>query len=91
MAPPEGRAFRQPGTRQALNLAYHFLDVAERPRRDRIRLLDGAAAAGTMTHLEDGVFQEYEKLGFEQKLGRERRTAAEENEAAALFGLWGPW
>ena len=36
-------------------------------------------------------FQEYEKLGFEQKLGRERRTAAEENEAAALFGLWGPW
>ena len=36
-------------------------------------------------------FQEYEKLGFEQKLGRERRTAAEENEAAALFGPWGPW
>ena len=36
-------------------------------------------------------FQEYEKLGFEQKLGHERRTAAEENEAAALFGPWGPW
>lgn len=34
-------------------------------------------------------YQEYARLGFEQKLERERQTAAEENEAAALFG--GPW
>jgi hypothetical protein len=36
-------------------------------------------------------FQKYEKLGFEQKVELERRTAAEENEAASLFGPWGPW
>ncbi len=34
-------------------------------------------------------FQKYERLGQEQKLKREQRTADEENEAAALFG--GPW
>ena len=37
-------------------------------------------------------YQEYARLGFEQKLERERQTAAEENEAASLFeGPWGPW
>ena len=35
-------------------------------------------------------FQKYERLGFEQKLEQERRTAAEENEAASLFSqTWG--
>ncbi len=35
---------------------------------------------------------EYARLGFEQKLARERQTAAEENEAASLFAeSWGPW
>ena len=40
-------------------------------------------------------YQEYARLGFEQKLARERQTAAEENEAAGLFAEpwrpWGPW
>ena len=37
-------------------------------------------------------YQEYARLGFEQKLARERQTAAEENEAANLFAeSWGPW
>ena len=37
-------------------------------------------------------YQEYARLGFEQKLARERQTAAEENEAASLFAeSWGPW
>ena len=37
-------------------------------------------------------YQEYARLGFEQKLARERQTEAEENEAASLFAeSWGPW
>ena len=41
-------------------------------------------------------YQEYARLGFEQKLAQERQTAAEENEAASLFAeswgpSWGPW
>lgn len=36
-------------------------------------------------------FQKYERLGLEQKLEQERRTTAEENEAASLFSqTWGP-
>lgn len=39
----------------------------------------------------EAQFQKYERLGLEQKLGQERRTAAEENEAASLFSeTWGP-
>lgn len=38
----------------------------------------------------EAQFQKYERLGFEQKLGQERRTAAEETEAASLFSeTWG--
>ena len=41
---------------------------------------------------DESQYQEYARLGFEQKLARERETAAEENEAAALFSdAWGPW
>ena len=37
-------------------------------------------------------YQQYARLGFEQKLERERLTAAEENEAASLLERsWGPW
>jgi len=41
-------------------------------------------------------YQEYARLGFEQKLAQERQTADEENEAASLFAeswgpSWGPW
>ena len=40
----------------------------------------------------EAQYQEYARLGFEQRLARERQTAAEENEAASLFaGPWGPW
>ena len=43
----------------------------------------------------EAQYQEYARLGFEQKLARERQTAAEENEAAGLFAEpwrpWGPW
>jgi hypothetical protein len=40
----------------------------------------------------EAQYQEYARLGFEQKLDRERQTAAWEHEAAALFeGPWGPW
>lgn len=40
----------------------------------------------------EAQYQEYARLGFEQKLERERQTAAWEHEAAALFeGPWGPW
>jgi hypothetical protein len=40
----------------------------------------------------EAKYQEYVRLGFEQKLERERRTAAEEREAASLFDRsWGPW
>lgn len=40
----------------------------------------------------EAQYQRYTELGFEQKLARERLTAAEENEAASLFGgPWGPW
>ena len=40
----------------------------------------------------EAQYQEYARLGFEQKLARERQTAAEENEAASLFAeSWGPW
>ena len=40
----------------------------------------------------EAQYQEYSRLGFEQKLEREQITAAEEKEAAALFdGPWGPW
>jgi hypothetical protein len=40
----------------------------------------------------EAQYQEYARLGFEQRLSRERQTAAEENEAASLFaGPWGPW
>lgn len=40
----------------------------------------------------EAQYQEYVRLGFEQKLERERLTAAEELEAAALFERsWGPW
>lgn len=40
----------------------------------------------------EAQYQEYARLGFEQKLQRERQTAAWENEAASLFeGAWGPW
>ncbi len=40
----------------------------------------------------EAQYQEYTRLGFEQKLARERATAAEEREAAALFERsWGPW
>ena len=39
----------------------------------------------------EAQFQKYERLGLEQKLGQERRTATEENEAASLFSeTWGP-
>lgn len=35
-------------------------------------------------------FQKYERLGLQQKLEQERRTTAEENEAASLFSqTWG--
>lgn len=38
----------------------------------------------------EAQFQEYEKLGLEQRLSQERRTAAEEDEAASLFNdTWG--
>src|SRR5258705_14008966 len=41
----------------------------------------------------EAQYQEYARLGFEQKLERERITAAEEREAASLFvegpgGFW---
>ncbi len=37
-------------------------------------------------------YQRYARLGTEASLAAERRTAVEENEAAALFGqTWGPW
>lgn len=37
-------------------------------------------------------YQRYARLGTESNLAAERRTAAEEEEAAALFGqTWGPW
>ena len=40
----------------------------------------------------EAQYQRYVRLGFEQKLERERLTAAEEREAASLFeGSWGPW
>jgi hypothetical protein len=41
----------------------------------------------------EAQYQEYARLGFEQKLERERITAAEEREAASLFeeGSGGPW
>jgi len=40
---------------------------------------------------DEAQFQKYERLGLEQKLGQERRTATEENEAASLFSeTWGP-
>ena len=40
----------------------------------------------------EAQYQQYVRLGFEQKLERERLTAAEENEAASLFERsWGPW
>ena len=40
----------------------------------------------------EAQYQEYARLGFEQRLARERRTAAEENEAAGLFlEPRGPW
>jgi hypothetical protein len=40
----------------------------------------------------EAQYQEYARLGFEQKLDRERQTAAWEHEAASLFeGPWGPW
>jgi len=40
----------------------------------------------------EAQYQEYARLGFEQKLDRERQTAAWEHEAAPLFeGPWGPW
>ena len=39
----------------------------------------------------EAQFQKYERLGLEQKLEQERRTTAEENEAASLFSqTWGP-
>lgn len=39
----------------------------------------------------EAQYQEYARLGFEQRLARERRTAAEENEASSLFAEpWGP-
>ena len=38
----------------------------------------------------EAQFQKYERLGLEQKLEQERRTTAEENEAASLFSeTWG--
>ena len=43
----------------------------------------------------EAQYQEYARLGFEQRIARERQTAAEENEAAGLFAEpwrpWGPW
>jgi hypothetical protein len=40
----------------------------------------------------EAQYQKYTRLGFEQKLERERQTAAWENEAASLTeGPWGPW
>jgi len=40
----------------------------------------------------EAQYQEYARLGFEQKLERERVTTAEANEAASLFERsWGPW
>ena len=37
-------------------------------------------------------YQQYVRLGFEQKLERERLTAAKERAAASLFeSSWGPW
>lgn len=40
---------------------------------------------------DEAQFQKYERLGLEQKLEQERRTTAEENEAASLFSqTWGP-
>jgi hypothetical protein len=42
---------------------------------------------GNETH-----YQQYVRLGFEQKLERERLTAAKERAAASLFeSSWGPW
>jgi hypothetical protein len=40
----------------------------------------------------EAQFQKYEKLGLEQRLEQERRTAAEEDEAASLLysTTWGP-
>ena len=39
----------------------------------------------------EAQYQEYAKLAMDQALARERRTAAEENEAAGLFSeTWGP-
>jgi hypothetical protein len=35
VAPPEGRVFGRPGNRQALNRAYHFLDLSAK-RRDEV-------------------------------------------------------
>ena len=40
----------------------------------------------------EAQYQQYVRLGFEQKLERERLTAAEEREAASLFeSSWGSW
>jgi hypothetical protein len=40
----------------------------------------------------EAQYQRFVRLGFEQKLERERLTAAEEREAASLFERsWGPW
>lgn len=40
----------------------------------------------------EAQYQEYARLGFEQKLERERQTAAWEHEATSLLeGPWGPW
>ena len=40
----------------------------------------------------EAQYQEYTRLGFEQKLERERLTAAQEREAAGLFeSSWGSW
>lgn len=39
----------------------------------------------------EAQFQEYAKLGLEEKMERERRTAEEEDKAATLFSqTWGP-
>jgi len=40
----------------------------------------------------EAQYQQYVRLGFEQKLDRERLTAAKERAAASLFeSSWGPW
>jgi len=80
---PEKRAHLQALTQRRI-LVYKV--------RDRLVYVWADAAICQCLYVgNEAQFQKYERLGLEQKLDQERRTAAEENEAASLFSeTWGP-